>query len=340
MLLSGICLIVISGFFILWLFLSSVVNGTEEEKFTLKIKKGMSLNAIINVMLEDNIIQNKDKLVVVARILGCRGKIKAGKYEISGGISSYLLLRKLVDGKMANEWVTIPEGKHSRQIASIMMKKVDIDSARFMQLVNDPNYVRKLGLDAATLEGFLYPNTYRLNWGMKCEQIIPILVNQFKRQFNDTLIAKTKEMGFSVTEILALASIIEGEAIIDSEREIISAVYHNRLRRRIPLQADPTIQYIIKDSPRRLLKKDLAINSPYNTYKYYGLPPGPINNPGIASIRASLFPAKVRYLYFVANGDGSHTFSTTLKQHIRAKARFDEFRKKIKQKKRMEGKDG
>ncbi|MFQ5771583.1 MAG: endolytic transglycosylase MltG, partial [bacterium] len=267
-------------------------------------------------------------------------KIKAGKYHVAGGTSGYRLLRQLVDGKVTIEWVTIPEGKYARQIASILKQKVEIDSSRFMQFVNDPDFTQKFGIQAATLEGFLFPDTYGFCWGMKSEEIISIMVKQFKAQFNDTLQARTKELGFSNLELITLASIVEGEAVIDSEREIIAAVYHNRLKKRMPLQADPTIQYIIKNGPRRLLKQDLAIDSPYNTYKYSGLPPGPINNPGLASIKASLYPANVNYLYFVANGDGSHTFSKTFNEHLRAKARFDRFRKKINQLQRTEEKDG
>ena len=142
-------------------------------------------------------------------------------------------------------------------------------------------------------------------------------------------------MKMTMHDVLTLASIIEGEAIFDAEREIISSVYHNRLKRRIKLQADPTIQYILAGSPRRLLLKDLAIESPYNTYKYYGLPPGPISNPGKKSILAAIFPAKTNYIFFVAKGDGSHIFSKTLAQHLRAKSKFDAYRRKIKRQQRL-----
>jgi len=141
-------------------------------------------------------------------------------------------------------------------------------------------------------------------------------------------------LGLSTNDVLALASIIEGEAMIDSEMVFISSVYHNRLKKGMRLQADPTIQYIIPDGPRRLLNRDLEIDSPYNTYKYAGLPPGPISNPGILAIRAAVSPAKTDNIFFVADGKGGHIFTKTLRQHLRAKAKFDEIRREVAREKR------
>lgn len=317
-----------------WLIFSPVTTGSKKELHVLKIRTGTSFNKLIQQMNEQKLLNHPFKFKLTAKLLGGQNRIKAGKYHIYGGVSSYRLLKMLVEGKVAMEWVTIPEGKTARQIASLLRKKLEIDSTRFMQLVFDSSYARKLGIPATSLEGFLYPDTYGFYWGMKSEEIIPVLVNEFKKQFNDTLKARAKQMGWSILEVVTLASIIEGEAMVDSERTLISAVYHNRLKKGMLLQADPTIQYIIPDGPRRLLNKDLEIDSPYNTYKYTGLPPGPINNPGIASIKAALYPARVNYLYFVARGDGSHVFSITLNEHLRAKAAFDRYRKEVERKKR------
>lgn len=323
-------------FAIVWLFFSSIVTGTSGNSFPLKISKGLSFYSIINLLQKNEIISNSFKLKSTARLLNLRSKLKAGKYEIQGGISSYALLKQLTEGKVAVERVRILEGIRAKQIAGILQQRTEIDSARFMQFVNDPNFVKTLGIEAKTLEGYLFPDTYNFYWGMKSEDIISMMVNEFKINFNDSLRTRAAEQGRSVVEVLTLASIIEGEAVVDSERSTVSAVYHNRLKRGMRLQADPTIQYIIEDGPRRLLKRDLEIDSPYNTYKYKGLPPGPINNPGLASIKASLYPKKVNHLYFVANGDGSHTFSRTLKEHLRAKTKFDQYRRKIKRLKAIE----
>ena len=151
------------------------------------------------------------------------------------------------------------------------------------------------------------------------------------------MLRKLNEMSFTPHQVLTLASIIEGEALLDEERPVIASLYHNRLKRGMKLQADPTIQYIIKGPPRRLLIKDLKIDSPYNTYIYKGLPPGPINNPGEASIRATIFPADTNYLYMVAVGDGSHTFSRTLSEHNKAKEAFDKVRREVARERKNKG---
>ena len=334
LLLTGTFIFIIVFVTLSWILFSPMTSGSKDTMQVLKIKWGTSFDTILDLMLERGIIQSKSKLKLAAKILGWRYKLKAGKYEIREGLSSYRLLKILVDGEVSIDWVTIPEGKNAREIASILKEKIEIDSTRFIQLVNDSVYTHNFGVEASSLEGFLFPDSYRFYWGMRSEEIIAILVNQFNKHFNDSLRTRAEELGFTVLEIITLASIIEGEAMIERERPLISAVYHNRLKKGMRLQADPTIQYIIEDSPRRLLKRDLQIDSPYNTYKYSGLPPGPIKNPGLASIKASLYPADVNYLYFVAKGDGSHIFSNTLKQHLRAKSQFDRYRKELRRKKR------
>ncbi len=337
----NLLLIIFSGCFLsimalIWLLFSPIVSGESIDTFPLKISKGSSFYAVTNLLLKNRIIAGNFRFKSTARLLNLRSKLKAGKYEIRGGISSYALLKQLTEGEVAIESVRILEGIQAKKIAGILKQRVELDSARFMQLVHDRDFIKKLGIAAESLEGFLFPDTYNFYWGIRPENVITTMVNEFKKNFNDSLRSRAVEKGLSVGEILTLASIIEGEAVLDSERSTISAVYHNRLKRGMRLQADPTIQYVIEDGPRRLLKKDLKMDSPYNTYKYKGLPPGPINSPGLASIKASLYPEDVGYLYFVANGDGSHTFSRTLREHLRAKAKFDQFRRKIKRQKEIE----
>ena len=190
--------------------------------------------------------------------------------------------------------------------------------------------INSLKIESESLEGYLYPDTYFFYDGIDEESVIKRLVKEFQVFWSDSNIAMANNMNFSQHEILTLASIIEGEAIYDSERPVISAVYHNRLKKGMKLQADPTVQYVIKDGPRRLLNKDLRIKSPYNTYLYKGLPPGPINSPGFMSLHAALYPKENDYLYFVAKGDGYHTFSKNEKDHERAKRAFQRVRKKVK----------
>ncbi|HEX9652297.1 MAG TPA: endolytic transglycosylase MltG [bacterium] len=328
-LVAGTAVAVTTGF-TYWVLLAAVVTGSDQSKHTLKITSGMSFDAIVKMMVEEGVITGNDRVNWTAAILRCKNKLKAGKYEVAGGISSYQLLQQLAKGKVKVEWVTIPEGKSARQIAGILNKKIEIDSARFMRLVFDPPTAQKLGIPAPSLEGFLCPETYDFHWGMRPEDIIDIMVRQFQKKIDGEVRTRLAASELTLLQVVTLASIIEGEAVVDSERTAISAVYHNRLKKRLLLQADPTIQYIILDGPRRLLKRDLEIDSPYNTYKYPGLPPGPVNNPGFASILASLYPAEVDYLYFVANGDGTHTFSRTYEEHLRAKKKFDRHRREVK----------
>jgi len=316
-------------------FFSPFNYGAEQEKIEIKIKPGMTLKAIADSLGKKGIIKNKNDFIWLNKLFRNVNRLKAGKYDIPRGLSLFKVMKIIVSGKTTSIHVVIPEGLISAQIASILQKKAAVDSIKFMKLLHDAAIINQFGIKSSSLEGYLFPNTYNFHWGITEPEIANILINEFKRNFSDSLKHLAASKGWSVNQILTLASIIEGEAMIDSERAIISAVYHNRLQKRMLLQADPTIQYIIPDGPRRLLKKDLAIDSPYNTYLYMGLPPGPVNNPGIKSILAAIHPAEVDYLYFVAKGDGSHIFSKTLAQHLKAKQSFDKFRKIVYQKQRM-----
>jgi len=184
-----------------------------------------------------------------------------------------------------------------------------------------------MGIAASNLEGFLYPETYQFNWGLSEKDVVRALVEEFKKHIPDSVYTNLRNIGLNLQELVTLASLIEGEAVMDDERSRISAVFHNRLKINMRLEADPTIQYIIPDGPRRILFEDLEIDSPYNTYKYRGLPPGPINNPGVKSLIAAAFPASETYLYFVATGDGRHTFTRSLAEHLEAKKILDRMRR-------------
>jgi UPF0755 protein len=332
-----ITLLFLTGAYLLWIMFFPQWGDFEGKTQVVRIKSGCTFNEIVAILTKKGVITSPRNFILTAKIFDYTHKLKAGKYHIPLGLSNYSILKILVKGEVSTEWVTVPEGFNSRQIASILRRKIEIDSSRFVTLVNDSVFAKALGINASSLEGYLYPETYNLHWGIKEEAVIRILVKEFNEHFTDFLRIRAQQLGFTPHQALTLASIIEGEAVVDSERAVISAVYHNRLKKGIPLQADPTIQYIIEDGPRRLLDHDLEIDSPYNTYKYPGLPPGPVNNPGIKSIRAALYPAPVNYLYFVAYGDGSHVFSTNLGEHLRAKRKFDKLRRAIEQKRKKGG---
>jgi UPF0755 protein len=211
----------------------------------------------------------------------------------------------------------VREGLRSRTQARILARAIGVDSARYVALVHDEGFARSLGIDSPSLEGYLLPETYLFSWQTDEREVIRRQVAQFKRVYNDSLQARARILGWTMNKVVTMASIVEGEAVLAEERPIISGVYHNRLRKGMRLEADPTIQFILGDGPRRVLYTDLKRDDPYNTYLYAGLPPGPINNPGKSAILAALYPAPHNYLYFVANGEGGHWFSSNYNDHLR-----------------------
>jgi len=220
--------------------------------------------------------------------------------------------------------VTLPEGLRIGQIAAVLEARLEIDSAAFVALAHDSAFIAELGIGAPSLEGYLFPETYFFSFGIGERRVIRAMVEQLRAR-----LPRTMPPDRTLHQVLTLASIIEGEAMLAGEMDTIASVYCNRLSAGMCLQADPTIQYLIEGTPRRLLNRDLEIDSPYNTYKYAGLPPGPINSPGLDAILAAVEPAKTGYLYFVADGEGGHIFSTTLREHLRAKRRFDRIRAQV-----------
>jgi len=299
------------------------------------IEKGASISTIADSLLVNGLIKDKEIFVLWLTTLDKDRLIKAGYYEIPKGLTYAQLITFLSRAPSKELKVTLIEGWRLEEIAKELQKKINIDSERFLFLVNDSSFINKIGVEAESLEGYLLPDTYHFYWGVSEETAIKYLVNQCLSIFTDEAKTQIAKFKMDIQKTLTLASIIEGEAIFDDERKIVSSVYHNRLNRRIKLQADPTIQYILDGPPRRILLKDLEIDSPYNTYKYYGLPPGPISNPGKKSILAAIYPDETNYIYFVAKGDGRHTFSTNAREHQRAKAQFDQVRRDVNRQKRL-----
>jgi len=318
-----------AAYFIFWA--PAVPENAGRKNFV--IHRGMSLPQISDSLQSQRLIPSRDRFIFADKILKWGKTLKAGKYVVEPGMSTLDLYKLFRSGKSAQFRVTLPEGKTINDYAGILQRTMEIDSATFVRLANDAALIKQLQISAPNLEGYLYPNTYSFAWGVSTPEIIRAIVQEFHLQVNDSLRRRARELNMSLNQVLTLASIIEGEAVVDSERAVISAVYHNRLRQGILLQADPTIQYIVPGPPRRLLNRHLEIDSPYNTYRYPGLPPGPVNNPGIASIRAALYPANVGYIFFVARGDGSHRFSHTLQEHLRAKSDFDKVRARVRREK-------
>ena len=324
---AGIIIASILAFYLLVIYWP---QSNPYERVEINIPKGVTLSQIGNILKEESIISNKRTFTMAVKSLGHEKNIPAGRYVLHNALNNRAIINQLVYGVPSLKSITVLEGWNIYQIANELEKELKISKKTFLRLCNDQRVIKLFNLDGNSLEGYLFPDTYTFAEGVDPYLVLTRMVNEFINNITKSMEVQAQEMNMSLLEVITLASIIEGEAIYDSERAIISAVYHNRLKRGMKLQADPTIQYIIDDGPRRLLNNDLKIESKYNTYLYRGLPPGPINSPGKESIIAALYPSVNEYLYFVARGDGYHTFSTNEKDHNKAKKKFQEVRRRVK----------
>ena len=295
-----------------------------------RINHGTTLSNISDKLNKEGLVTNKWVFEFLTKVKGLEKSVQAGTFRVSNVHTNIEVINNIVFGSPDRKKITILEGWNINQVARYLSEELNFNYSEVLKSLSDNELIKELHIDSNTLEGYLFPETYYFFEGVDKISVIERLVKEHKKFWNDANLSKADSLGFTPYEIITLASIIEGEAIYDSERPIISAVYHNRLRIGMKLQADPTVQYIIDDGPRRLLNKDLRIKSPYNTYMYQGLPPGPINSPGKQSLIAALSPQNNNYLYFVAKGDGYHTFSRNEKEHERAKRAFQRVRKKVK----------
>lgn len=283
----------------------------------LTIDRGTPANTVYSEISRENLITDRFLFKTFAKVLGLEHKIKAGKYLLNGFYSDYDVIRIISSGKSnLLVAVTIPPGLSVRQIAGIYHRVVGVDSMEFTRDALGDSMATLLSIPSRNLEGYLFPQTYDFYYGTDPGEIIRRMVDEFDSFFNDSLKLRAHETGYSIAEIMTMASIVEAEAKVDSERPLIASVYYNRLAREMPLDADPTIEYALKEHTH-LYYKDLKVNSPFNTYAHAGLPPTPICSPGEKSIVAALYPDTTRYLYFVANGSGGHRFSVTFNQHKR-----------------------
>ena len=306
------------------------------QETNISIPKGSTLIDVAEELVDKKVVNNKLSFVLAVKVLGYETDLPAGKFKILNAGTNYALIKQLLNGVGLSKKVTILEGWTIEDIAEKVSNNLKIDKNEFIEASTNIALLKKWDVGNKSFEGYLFPDTYQFNEDQDAISVINTMVSEYKKNFTSQMRDRMDEINLTENEVLSLASIIEGEAIYDSERPRISGVYHNRLKKGMRLQADPTIQYIIEDSPRRLLNKDLKIKSPYNTYLNYGLPPGPINSPGLESIKAALYPEKVDFLFFVAKGDGYHTFSRTEKEHNKAKRAFQKVRRKNKLKKKAD----
>ncbi|ACI20268.1 MULTISPECIES: endolytic transglycosylase MltG [Thermodesulfovibrio] len=294
--------------------LTKPINISEDTE--VYIPKGASFSYIAKIFKEKGIIRNETVFIIIGRIYGIERKARAGYYLFKKEMTVLDVIKKLLEGKITEYTVTIIEGDSLYEIANKLGSINSDFKNQLFTLAYDRDFLNSLKIEAPSLEGYLFPDTYNIPKGLELEEIVKLMVKRFWEVYDSKLIEKTKKIGWTINEVVTLASIIEKEAKLDEEKPLISAVYHNRLKIGMPLQADPTAIYGIKRYKDGVTKKDLKNKSPYNTYLVKGLPPGPIASPGLKSILAALSPAKVSYLYFVSRGDGSHEFSVDYKKHV------------------------
>lgn len=283
-----------------------------------EVEQGMSFKEAAVVLSERGLVRDTRLFVALGRLTGLDRDLTPGYYSFDGNPSPWTVFLALWRGNVISWQVTVVEGD---TLDDIKAKLVDIGVAteeEFDSLAGDRAFLESLSIDSPSLEGYLFPDTYGIPKGLALRDIFTMMVNRLRHSYTDKMLARAEEFGFTENDMLTLASIIEKEAVFNRERPVISAVYHNRLEKGMPLQADPTAVYGVKPMRYGITRKDIRRKTDYNTYFIKGLPPGPIASPGLRSIKAALYPADAPYLYFVSNNDGTHTFSVTLEEHLRA----------------------
>ena len=297
--------------------------GSSAKPARVILPAGASFSAVTDSLAAHQVIDQPRVFKLLARVRGVDRTAHAGVYEFPAGTTPWKALTMLSTGQKAALRFTVPEGLTIPDVAALAAEKLGIRADSFIAAARDGSAASAVvGDQVPSFEGFLRPETYLVPADIKARELVRVMAEGFKSEWRPEWIGRLDSLKMSRLELVTLASIIEGEARIDEERETIAGVYHNRLRIGMPLQADPTVQYAItlktgKRKPR-LFHRDYAVQSPYNTYLNPGLPPGPVNSPSRRSIEAALYPASVKYLYFVAGPDGRHVFSRTYNEHLRA----------------------
>ncbi|MBF0203285.1 MAG: endolytic transglycosylase MltG [Desulfamplus sp.] len=321
---------------------SKIPAQSSEHKTIITIHPGERFSHIATMLETSAIITNRYLFIILAGHKGAIRKIQAGEYELSGTYSPEIILEILVKGKVKLHRLTIPEGLNIRETATIVEKAGFGKSESFIQLATDMDFIETLGIQTesgsgieaesesgsgvetesgfqgikiTSLEGYLFPETYFFPAGTAQKKIIKTMVERFRKVFIPEWKKSAEQLGFSTHQIVTLASIIEKETGNSNERPLIASVFHNRLQRGMRLESDPTVIYGIPDFNGNITKKDLLAVTPYNTYMIYGLPAGPIANPGKLALKAAIFPLNSDFIFFVSRKDTTHQFSKTLKEH-------------------------
>ncbi len=300
-----------------WYWSYTVTPSPGRGEVILTIPKGLGVRGIGALLADRGLLRNDIRFLALVRVSGLTTRLQAGEYSIPLGLTPPEVLQLLKSGKTLRHRVTIPEGMNLWQTAAIFARDGWVNEERFIGLARDTAFAKTLGIDAPTLEGYLFPETYTLVRHEADEKtIIRMMTGRLQQVWKE--LEPGEPSSLNRHEALTLASIVEKETARPQERPLIAGVFRNRLSQKMRLQSDPTVSYGIKGFQGPLAKKDLNRPTPYNTYVITGLPPGPICNPGREAIKAALHPLPTDFLYFVSRNDGSHVFSRNLEDHNRA----------------------
>ena len=305
--------------FYIWRGVALPYQGFDGEQFV-TVDTGASVGSIGNALAGAGVVRDARAFQIAARVKGAEKRLQAGEYRFVKEASAFEVVDRIARGDVLVRPVTFPEGRTAAEMAAIYEERGFGPAADFLAASRAASRVRALDPAARDLEGYLFPSTYRLARNATARALVGLMVQSFETAFDADLRAAASARGLSIREAVTMASLVEEEAQIPDERPMISAVYHNRLKIGMGLQCDATVIYAMQRAGTwngNITRADLAMDSPYNTYRYRGLPPGPIANPGRASLEAAVRPANVPYLYYVSRNDGSHAFATTLDEHNR-----------------------
>jgi len=304
-------------------------GGSDGPRVTVTVPAGASLDAAVDSLAANHVIGHPGTFRLYARLRGLAGSLKSGVYLLRQDESWSDVVAALERGRGVEQRFTVREGLRLAEVADLARAQLKIPRDSFLAAAEDSSLLVNAGLpaEAPSAEGYLFPTTYLLPLGIGARELVRVMTHQFAQQWSPEWQARLDSLHFSRHELVTLASIVEAEVRYDPDRPFVSAVYHNRLKRGMRLEADPTVSYAYGRRLRRVWEKNLAVRSPYNTYLHTGLPPGPIGQPGRAGLLAALYPADVPFLYFVAQPDGKHIFSATYAEHLAAIQRVKQLKR-------------
>lgn len=291
-----------------------------------RIEPGMGTRQIARLLEREEIVASAVLFEALVKVEGAEHQLQAGSYLLSPAMRPLEIIDQIRSGRVQTTRVVIPEGFEVKQIAAVLAENGLVNRERFLELAFNVQLVYgdnpPFDLPIASLEGYLFPDTYYFVEGQSEEEIIKQMVDRFIRVTEEKVVPLLAESQLTLHEVVTLASIVEREVMVDEERPLVASVYLNRLAADMPLQADPTVRYVTEEERAVVLYRDLEIDSPYNTYRHRGLPPGPIASPGLASMLAVVQPAETNYFFFVSRRDGTHEFTETYNEHLRARRMY------------------